>query len=386
MKDSAQRMVSRLDLAHHWSLGRGRRSRLIGSLAAVKLLVDAEQFMPVIVGAFSRAKRQILIEMYMIASDATGMHVIDVLCDKARQGVKVWVVFDAIGSMHLSTADSKRLVEAGARLRIFNRLRLLRPFHSIFRTHRRIIVVDGEVGFVGGFGFSDEWTTPGYHDGPWHELAWQVTGAPLREMADIFSRNWQDLQPVKLPVQDVTGGCAYRIMNKASFGTTVLRRTIIRRIRRASKRIWITTGYFVPGLLLRRAMMRAAQRGVDVRLMLTGPTDHQIVRYAGRRHYRPLLGAGVKIYETRSRMLHAKSAIIDDDLAAVGSSNLDNWSLRYNKEFNLAVASTAACDELARAMTDIQQHSTEITLDAWLRRPWTNRLLERLFGMADDLL
>lgn len=378
--------MDRLDLSRARSLGRGLRSRSVGSGAGVRLLVDAEQYLPAMLDAFDAARRQILVEMYMISSDDTGRQVIQVLCDKARQGVDIWAVFDDIGSIALSAQDRNRLVEAGVRLRMFNRVRWLAPLRTFFRTHRRIIVIDGEVGFVGGFGFADEWTTPGFHDGPWYELAWQVRGAPLREMIDAFLDNWHDPKPVRLAVQDVADGRAYRIMNKTAWGSATLYRNIVRAIHRASRRIWITTGYFVPRLGLRRALMRAARRGVDVRLMLTGPTDHKIVHYAGRRHYRPLLGAGVKIYETRERMLHAKAAVVDDDLAVVGSSNLDNWSLRYNREFNLAVISARAADELVTAMADIQAQSALITLDAWQRRPLVNRLLERLFGLADDLL
>ncbi len=383
---ATRRIVNRLDLSHRHSLGRGRRSRLIGAGAAVSLLVDGPQFMPAILDTLDRARSQILLEAYMIASDDTGRSVIDRLCHKASEGVDVRVVFDAIGSIRLSNADRRRMIDAGVRLRIFNRFALLRPFRTFFRTHRRIIVVDGQTGYVGGFGFSDEWTRSDVAMSPWHELVWQVRGAALREMIQAFSQGWHDDRPDVLPVQDVADGCAYSVMNKTRWGSTTLKRTIIRRFRRANHRIWLTTGYFVPGPLVRRVLARAARRGVDVRLMLTGPSDHPIVHYAGRRHYRMLLRAGVKIYETRRRMLHAKAAVVDDDLAAVGSSNLDNWSLRYNKEFNLAVISDDAVNELDAAMRDIQAQSTPITLEAWQRRPMLNRLLERCFGLADDLL
>ena len=369
------------------ALGSWRRRSYAGGGAGVDLLVDAEQFLPAITQALAEAKQQILVESYIIASDTTGRRIVDLLCDKARSGVRTWAVFDAIGSSRLSQADCRRLTDAGVRLRMFNRFRLLRPFRSCFRTHRRIVVVDGRVGFVGGFGFSDEWVVPSDRGGPWHELVWRVRGAPLRHLSQAFARGWRRRKPPVMDVSDATEDLPYRIMNKARFGSPRLRRRIIRRIRAARQRIWIATGYFVPGPFLLAALKGAARRGVEVHLMLSGPrTDHRIVRHAGRRHYGGLLKAGVRIFESRHRMMHAKAAIVDEDRAIVGSSNLDNWSLRYNKEINVEVISSDATEELAQAMLDIQSQSAQITLEAWMRRPLLNRILERLFGFADDLL
>ena len=379
--------------AFEWSkavhaIGHWRRRLAVGGGAGVDLLVDAEQFMPAITQALSEAKRQILLETFIIASDGTGRQIVDILCAKAREGVGVWAVFDAIGSFRLSRSDCRKLTDAGVELRLFNRFRLFRPFRSFFRTHRRIVVADGRVGFVGGFGFTDEWVVPGYHAGPWHELAWRVRGAPLRHLANAFSRGWGRNRPPSIPVNDAPEDLPYRIMNKDRFGSQRLRRRIIRRVRSADERIWITTGYFVPGPFLLAALKAAARRGVEVCLMLTGPkaTDHRIVHHAGRRHYGGLLKAGVRIFEARDRMMHAKAAVFDDDLAVVGSSNLDSWSLHYNKEINLEVVSRKAADELRSAMLEIQSHSTQITFEAWRRRPLLNRILERFSGFADDVL
>jgi len=364
-----------------------RRRSYAGGGAAVDLLVDAEQFMPAITQAIAEGKQQILLETYIIGSDATGRRIVDLLCDKARNGVGTWAVFDAIGSSRLSQADCRRLTDAGVQLRMFNRFRLLRPFRSFFRTHRRIAVVDGRVGFVGGFGFTDEWVVPSDRGGPWHELAWRVRGAPLRHLSQAFARGWRRRRPTVLAVENAEEDLPYRIMNKARFGSPRLRRRIIRRIRRARTRIWIATAYFVPGPFLLAALKSAARRGVQVHLLLTGPkTDHPMVHHAGRRHYGGLLKAGVRIFESRNRTMHAKAAVVDTDMAIIGSSNLDNWSLRYNKEINVEVVSRQATEELSQAMLDIQSQSTQITLEAWMKRPLLNRILERLLGFADDLL
>ena len=366
----------------HW-----RRRAYVGGGAGVDLLVDGEQFMPAIEQALTQARQQILLETYMIVSDDTGRRIVELLCAKARAGVGVWVVFDAIGSTRLSKQDRRRLTDAGVHLRMFNRLRLLRPLRTFFRTHRRIVVVDGQVGFVGGFGFADEWVKPDGRGGPWHELVWRVRGLPLRDLFHTFARNWLRRKPPPLPVAEAPENLPYRIMNKVRWGSQRLRRRIVRRIRSAHDRIWITTGYFVPGPFLLVALKQAARRGVDVRLMLTGAkSDHPMVYHAARRHYGGLLKAGVRIYETRTRMMHAKAAVVDTKRAIVGSSNLDNWSLRYNREINLEVLSRNAVDNLCNAMSHIQAQSTQITYEAWRRRPLLNRILERIFGIADDLL
>ena len=368
-------------------VARRRRRLYVGGGAAVELLVDGEQFMPAIEQALSQARQQILIETYIIASDETGGRIVDLLCDQARAGVDVWAVFDAIGASRLSKRDRRRLTDAGVHLRMFNRLRLLRPLTTFFRTHRRIVVVDGQVGFVGGFGFADEWVKPDGRGGPWHEMAWRVRGLPLRHLAQTFARTWRQHKPMLLPVVDAPEDLPFRIMNKVRWGSQRLRRRIVGQIRSARQRIWLTTGYFVPGPFLLAALRHAARRGVDVRLLLTGPkSDHPMVHHAGRRHYGGLLKAGVRIYETRDRMMHAKTAVVDADRAIVGSSNLDNWSLRYNREINLEVISREAAEELCSAMATIQEQSTPITYEAWQRRPLLNRILERLFGIADDLL
>lgn len=367
--------------------GRFRGQLRMGRGAAVALLVDAPQFLPAIEEALRQAREQILFENYMIASDETGMRIVTLLCERARAGVAVWAVFDAVGSFGLSQADRQRMVEAGVQLKIFNRFRWLRPMKHFLRTHRRIVVVDGELGFVGGFGFTDEWVKTA-HAGPWHELVWRVHGAPLLHLMQMFAEGWpRRHRPRMLDIRPVSNRTSFWIINKTRMSGAI-RRIVAAKVLRARQRIWICTGYFVPGWLLLQALKRAARRGVDVRLMLSGPktADHKIVQYAGRRYYQGLLRAGVKIYESRTRMVHAKAAIVDNDLAAVGSSNLDTFSMHYNKEVNLLVLGREPVKDLEQAMVRIQGESTHITRQAWENRPWLSRLLERCFGIADPLL
>jgi phosphatidylserine/phosphatidylglycerophosphate/cardiolipin synthase-like enzyme len=365
---------------------RPRRHRLARG-ADVRLLVN-ERFLDAMEQSFREATRQILVEMYMIRSDATGGRFIDLFCEKARQGVDVWLVFDAVGSSQLTAADRKRLVDAGCRLRMFNRVRFWRFFSTFFRTHRRIVVVDDQVGYVGGFGFADEWAMVGSHGGPWLELTWQVRGTPLKHMIDAFARSWRQSRPRRFEVEPAKTNLPFWVINKQRVRGLRLQRALRRLVKRSEQRVWIATGYFVPNLWLVSTLRRAAKRGVDVRIMLPGPryADHLAVVHAGRRHFQLLLTAGVKIYESNDRMLHAKAAIFDDNRAVVGSTNLDNWSLHYNKELNLGVVSTQAVNDLAGAMTAIQSQSTDITLEQWRNRPLFNRVLETFFGIGDSVL
>lgn len=362
------------------------RDQQYGKGARVGLHVDGIAFMPAILDAIANASEQVLVETYMISSDDTGKCLINALCAKASEGVAVWVVFDAVGSIGLTRVDRNQLRDAGVRLRMFNRLRIMSPLRSLFRTHRRIVVVDGEVGFVGGFGFTDQWMDV---DAPWCELVWQVHGEPLRHMAEAFRRSWRrhHEKPQVIDFAPVKDGYRYNVLNKSRWGSPHLRRLMQRRIRKAKQRIWITTGYFVPPLYMVAALRRAAKRGVDVRLMLTGEkTDYRSVYYAGRSFYRLLLTSGVTIYETTDRMMHAKAYIIDEREACVGSSNLDNWSLRYNREFNITVHDHAATQQLEEAMAVIQRDSGCITLENWDRRSFVTRVFEVLFRMFERIL
>lgn len=354
----------------------------------VDLLVDAAAFMPAILDAIRSAERQVLVETYLIRSDETGKQVIDALCEKAKSGVAVWAVFDAFGSGQLNGEDQRRMRDAGVHLRMFNRVRLAALLRAMVRTHRRLVVIDGKLGFVGGFGFADPWTKE-VEGGPWYELVWQVRGEALRHMAESFRRSWRKrgAMPELLDFERIDDGSPYVILNKSQWGSPHLRRVMLRRLRRARKRIWIATAYFVPPLYMVAALRRAARQGVDVRILLPGGmSDAPAVLFAGRSYYHILLEAGVKIYETRNRMLHAKAFIIDDREAAVGSSNLDNWSLRYNREFNLLVADRDAVREVADAIKNIQADSEQITLDNWQRRSFWGRTLELFFRMVDRLL
>jgi len=355
--------------------------------AAVRLLIDGPQIIPAIEQACRTAKTQILIETYMIGSDDTGQSLLDILCDKAEDGIDVWVVFDAIGSIGLTAADRQRLIDHGVHLRIFNPVTLLAPLYNFFRTHRRIIVIDGKVGYIGGFGFTNEWMVEGFHGGPWYEFAWEVRGAPLRQMIATFSRDWRKHSPRQLPVTDAPENLPHWVMNKTHWRSRQMRNTLVRLLRRARRRVWICTPYFVPTLRLVAAIRAAAARGVEIHLYLPGAkADHKIVQYAGRRRYHVLLTAGVKIFECQDRMLHAKAGIIDDSIAIVGSSNLDNWSLHYNKELNLAVVSEPAVKDLATAMRVIESNSKQITLDEWQHRSIIDRFFESLFGIMDKFL
>ncbi len=360
--------------------------------ALVDLLVDAREFYPAIEKALAEAKKQVLLECYMLSSDSSGQRILRLLVQAARRGVKVWVVLDAVGSRKLVQKDRELLRAAGVKLQIYQAFDFFHPMRFFFRTHRRLLLIDGRVGFIGGFGFSDDWLCDDDPGRPWHEFAWRIRGLPLKEIFWHFENNWKEEKPLALPEvlrnqPLVEENVKYQLLQKLKKRPLRLHRVLRKLCNQASERVWVASAYFVPPLRLQRALARAASRGIDVRLMLAGHrSDHRSVFYAGRRAYAALLKGGVHIFETRQRMMHAKALIVDGEISILGSSNLDSWSLRRNREFDLMLSSQSVCQQLENAMKGIQEGSQRLSFEAWKSRPLWDRFLEYFFGLGEDYL
>ena len=354
-----------------------------------RLLDGGGQFFPAMLAAIDAASESVLLEMYLVRSGVVATRFIAALAEAVRRGARVCVVLDAFGALGLTGADRRRLLAAGVELRLFNPLRLRNRLANLLRDHRKLLLADGRTGFVGGAGLTDDFA--GGPRGPWREVMVQIEGPVVADWHRAFARTWRRCGPelaVATPPASPAraGGAAGRLSLSEARQRSVLANGVLRRIDGAAQRAWIMSAYFVPSRRFRKALRRAARRGVDVRLLVPGArTDHPWVRHASRRFYGKMLRSGVRIFEYQPYMLHAK-VILCDDWASVGSSNLDRWSFRWNLEANQEVADARFADTVAALFERDLLVSRPISSRHWRRRAWFDRLRERIAGALDRQL
>jgi phosphatidylserine/phosphatidylglycerophosphate/cardiolipin synthase-like enzyme len=351
-----------------------------------ELLDGGGVFFPAMLAAIEAARESVLLEMYLVESGHIVTRFIAALAAAVRRGARVCVVFDAFGSLGLSRADRRRLIEAGVELRFFNPLDLRKRLGNLMRDHRKLLVTDGRSAFVGGTGLTDEFV-PGTSHGAWRELMVRIEGPVVADWQRAFARIWRRTGAqldLPIPAADpLPAGAAGRLSLSEARQRSVLANGVLRRIDSSRERAWIMSAYFVPARRVRAALGRAARRGVDVCLLLPGArTDHPWVRQASRRFYARMLRGGVRIYEYQPHMLHAK-VILCDDWVSIGSSNLDRWSLRWNLEANQEVADPRFADTVAALFERDFAISRRISRRQWRERAWLDRLRENIAGAID---
>ncbi len=352
-----------------------------------RLLNDGGEFFARMLAAIEEARRYVLLEMYLVRSGAVATRFIDALGRAAGRGARVCVMFDGFGALGLTRADRRRLLDAGLELRFFNPLRLGNRLSNLLRDHRKLLLADGRVAFVGGAGLTDDFAS-GARRGPWRELMVEIQGPVIADWQRAFARTWRRCGPelalVEPPACEAhADGAAGRLSLSEARQRSVLANGVLRRIDSATARAWIMSAYFVPSRRFRKALRRAARRGVDVRLLLPGArTDHPWVRQAARRFYGKLLRNGVKIFEYQPRMLHAKM-ILCDDWVSIGSSNLDRWSFRWNLEANQEIADAYFANTAAAVFAGDFAVSRALSRRYWRQRAWLDRLRETIAGVLD---
>jgi len=353
------------------------------------LLDGGEQFFPAMWQAIDSATESVLLEMYLVESGEVVTRCLDAFAAAVRRGARVRLLFDDFGSRGLSRADRRRLLESGAELRLFNPLSFRKRLGNLLRDHRKLLVTDGRTAFVGGAGLTDDFIEG--PNGPWHDVMVRIEGPVVADWYRAFARTWERAG-TELDVPAPIGGgaradgAAGRPALSEARQHSVLANDALQRIDSARTRAWIMSAYFVPARRFRKALRRAARRGVDVRLLLPGArTDHPWVRQASRRFYDRMLRNGVQIFEYQPSMLHAK-VIVCDDWVSIGSSNLDRWSFRWNLEANQEVADLRFADLTAALFERDFGVSRPISRRSWRQRAWLDRLRERIAGALDRRL
>jgi cardiolipin synthase A/B len=312
---------------------------------AVRLLRDGAQAFPVMLEAISRAEREVLLEMYWIGSDVVGERFREALAERACAGVRVCVLYDAVGSLGISLAWWRPLVAAGGRVFEYHSISPLDERFRLdrveLRDHRKILVVDGEHGFTGGINLSAPWAPVEDGGAGWRDDVIEVKGEATQELRTLFYRTWRKFtrEPQPLDVRPLSRKHKRPVWVLASQWRTrrSIHREYVVRIARARECVDIANSYFVPDRRVRAALFNAVRRGVRVRVLVPAKSDVTVVQFAVEALFDTLLRHGVEMHSLPGTMLHAKTAIIDEAFTTIGSYNLDERSWRKNLEVNLAV-------------------------------------------------
>jgi cardiolipin synthase A/B len=356
----------------------------------VRVLRNGDQTFSAMLDAIGSAKSTVDLSSYIIWPGEITDRFTEALCERAEAGVEVNVVVDAYGSAKWAGHATVTALEASGATVVFFRPPAWYAVDKLNnRMHRRLLIVDGHIGFAGGVGIADVWTGDAQDTEHWRETHVQVEGPAVRDILGGFMENWAEAAQVVLDSRHVPDldhfdeGVGLQVVRSSpQSGGTSTSQLFYAAIAGAQERLWITTAYFAPDEAFLDQLCEAPARGVDVRILVNGPNvDKEVVRETGQRQYGRLLEAGVRIFEYQRTMLHAK-VMIADGWANIGSSNLEHRSLGLDDELMVAFCDAGLVDELARQFHDDLSSSAEFDLDRWRRRPLAKRAKEA----AGDLL
>lgn len=350
---------------------------------AVDVFTNGGQFYPAMLEAIRTATKSVNLECYIFEPGVIGRQFIDALSDGAARGVRVTVVLDAIGSFGTWRQLSGPLRAAGCRVHRYQRITWYRLARLNNRTHREILVVDGRVAFAGGAGIADRWARPYKGKPAWRDTMLRFQGPVVSAIQGIFAENWLECRgeiltgPETYAPHDKRGTTsAFATRSSPSDRATSSRVLFQTLVESANTRVIIGTPYFLPDKAFRRALIRTAERGVDICVIVPGPdTDQQWVRLASRRMYGPMLEAGLRIYEYHPGMTHAKYLLVDDIWVSIGTTNLDNRSFEHNDEINVVIRDRGVNRRLREDADADMAHAREVTRAGWERRPVWEKLV-----------
>lgn len=336
----------------------------------VGLLVDGAAKYDALLEAIAAARHHVHVEYYIFEPDRTGTLIRDALVERARAGVRVRVLLDAVGSSRLSRAFLAPLREAGVEFAWFHPAKLRwiwRPRVNL-RNHRKVVVVDGLLGFTGGINVTDE-ENERLDPGAYHDLHLRLEGEVVRWLQLTFLEDWHyatgiALRDEHLWPQAATGTVLAQVLISGPDSPwEAIHRVKVEAIHQANRRVWLVTPYFVPGEAARMALSSAALRGLDVRVIVPARSDSRIVSAAARSYFDELIAAGVRVFEFGPRMLHSKAMLVDEDSCLFGSANFDHRSFRLNFELSLMVNDIGVAAVLEGQILADLEHCREIKAD-----------------------
>ncbi len=358
----------------------------------VTVLFNGEQTYPAIWKELRSAKETITLQMYYFEPGRMADTLSAILRERAQHGVAIHMLTDAFGGQKIKKEYVEQLKAAGVQTAVF------RPAHWYDlqklqnRSHVRVIVIDGRVGFTGGFGIADKWFGNGHTKDQWRDTDVRFTGPAVSRLQSTFADGWVEATGTLLtgekyfpkePLKDEPAATAGLLDAQPNIGSTPAERFLALSIAGARKRLYIANSYFVPNYDFKQLLIEAAKRGVDVRILTVGAaTDVKITRYAGRKQYGDLLKGGVRIWEFAPTMMHAKTLVADGVWSSIGSMNFDNRSMVFNNEANLNVLDAPTAAVLDSVFLNDLKYSKEITLAEFEKRG----LLQRLFELGSSAM
>ena len=350
----------------------------------VEYLHNGDEIFPAMLEAIREAEHYIAFETYIYWSEQIGREFSDALSERARAGVAVHVVLDAVGSNSMDESSLDAMRGAGVQVHLYRPLHWYNLGRMNNRTHRKLLIVDGRIGFTGGVGIADQWLGNAEDSEHWRDAHFRLRGPAVGQMQAVFNDNW--LQATGKVLQGATyfppavseGGARAQIFSSSpNSGSDSMQLMYLMSISAAQRQIDISTSYFVPDLLTRSTMVMALRRGVRIRIVLPGEhMDAGIVRSASRAKWGGLLREGAEIYEYQPTMFHTKVMVVDGLMTTVGSTNFDARSFSLNDEANLNIYDTEFARRMQTVFENDIKRSRRMTLDRWRNRPWQERIEE----------
>jgi cardiolipin synthase len=349
----------------------------------VEVLTNGDRFYPGMLDAVRQARETVNLEAYIFKQGEVADRMIEALAERAKAGVRVRIMMDAIGSFGAYRATRARLEASGCRVAAYQRFTWYRLGRLNNRTHRELLIVDGEIAFVGGAGIADWWVKGKGRHPMWRDMMVRIEGPVVSDVQGVFAENWleccgeimvgPETYKPHHPVGDVA---AFAIKSSPADRSTVSRALFQTLIEAANRKVLISTPYFLPDRAFRNAIRRTVARGVTITVIVPGRrTDQRWVRLASRRMYGQMLDAGVRIFEYTPGMTHVKALLVDDLWAVVGTTNLDNRSFEHNDEVNVAFRSTIVTARIACDLEADLARSNEVDRREWARRPMWEKMI-----------
>lgn len=356
-----------------------------------EVLNNGDAFFPALMDAIKKAREYIMMEFYIMKTDTIGRKIMDLLKAKAQEGVEVYIIYDHFGSeRHLNRKYMKELKAAGVRISVFDpqKISLLNSNFN-FRNHRKAIVIDGYIGFVGGLNLGDEYNHQSKKFGFWRDTHLLVRGNGVTSIQNVFVKDWYYVtggilnKPLDKTVEAFPGLFAI-LESGPDFEVGLIKDAYFKMIAQAKQSIRIVTPYLIIEPDMMTALRIAAKSGILIQLLVPGKHDFAMVGSATRSYYEQLLGYGVRIYEYKDRFVHSKILIIDDQTASVGSVNFDPRSFHINFEVT-AVFSNESVLDLVRSFEEDIAHSVQIKPEDWKKRSFLTRLVQGFFNLFSPI-
>ncbi|MBI3804262.1 MAG: cardiolipin synthase B [Nitrospirae bacterium] len=349
----------------------------------VRVLLNGDEFFPAMLKAIRGAKQSITFVSYVYWRGQIADEFAEILAQRAREGIPVYLLLDSQGAKAMDEKNVVKMREAGVHLSWFRPLRWYKFPQYNYRTHRKILVVDGKIGFTGGIGIGQEWAGHAQDPDHWRETCVVVEGPVVHYLQAAFAENWMEATGTMLvgniyfhPLEAVGPVQAQGIRSSPMESSSEVYMLYLLTLSAAERTLYITTAYFLPDDLLQERLIQAVQRGVDVRVVLPGKyNDNYFLYQLSRNGYGKLLKAGVKIYEYQPTFIHAKAMVADGIWGSIGSTNFDNRSFSLNDEFNLNFHDREVAGRLEEVFQEDLDHSRRVSYEEWEKRPYRERFV-----------